>query len=533
MLSYDMTARGGEPLYGYLYRCIRHDIAHGFVSAGDKLPSKRALAKHLGVSLATVEAAYRQLVAEGYVAARERSGYYVCELAPAAKIGEVSAGKIARKSVGNVSGEKDPSAKEPGKESLAGKGPGGKGLIEGRNPVGSAMENGRVFDGSLGFSAESASERLPGFGETPAAPSIADFTRGDAATKMFPYSAWAKTVRGVLSAETSKSLARAAMAAGSPELRAAIADYLREYRGMRVLPDQIVIGAGSQVLYQLVVQLLGRDAAYAVEAPGYPLLPRMYSALGAHVQPIGLDGQGIRVDALGKTCARVAHVMPAHQFPTGVAMSASRRRELLNWTRRAPDRYIIEDDYDSEFRMAGRPIAPLFGIDAAGRVLYLNSFAKSLGDAFRVAYLVLPENLVEKFSDELGFYSNTVSPLDQLALASFIKDGHYERHVSRLRTHARRAQDALVGALQHGSLGEKTRFEGLNGGLHFVLRIDDPRSEAGLAQLAFDQGVALSPMGDFSIGGARGQMPGFVLRYDGSDEETAIEAAHALELAWG
>lgn len=515
MFSYDMANRDGQTLYEHLYRCIRHDIAHGVVPAGQKLPSKRALAEHLGVSLVTVEAAYRQLVAEGYVMSRERSGYFVCELAPAEKTSLISDGLPS-----DARAAADGSAL--GSRAAAGGSPSNSG----------AAVDDAEFD----------------------SPVLHDFTRGDAATKIFPYSAWAKTVRRVLSDSTSESLAQASTAAGSPQLRRAIANYLREYRGMSVSPDQIIIGAGSQVMYQLVVQLLGRQKVYAIETPGYPLLAKMYAALNAKSCLIPVDEQGANVGALAESNADVLHVMPSHQFPTSAVMSASRRRELLNWTREAPGRFIIEDDYDSEFRMHGCPVATLFGIDAAGKVLYLNSFAKSLGSAFRIAYLVLPESLAQRFNAELGFYSNTVSPLDQLALASFIEEGHYERHVNRLRTHARRSQEALVEALRKGPLAHRLRFEGLGGGLHFVMAFKDKRSEAELAGLAAKAGVGLAPIGSFSLAadalfsGALTSdalaadssestsfgdgMPRFVLRYDGSSESAAEDAARALESAW-
>ena len=505
MFSYDMANRDGQTLYEHLYRCIRHDIAHGVVPAGQKLPSKRALAEHLGVSLVTVEAAYRQLVAEGYVISRERSGYFVCELAPAETIGLLSDGlpSDARAAAdGPALGSRASDSGLP----LEPRGS-GDGLTAGERSV----DDGAVFD----------------------SPVLADFTRGDAATKIFPYSAWAKAVRRVLSDSTSESLAQASTAAGSPQLRRAIANYLREYRGMSVSPDQIIIGAGSQVLYQLVVQLLGRQKVYAIETPGYPLLAKMYAALNAKFCLIPVDEQGVDVGALAESNADVLHVMPSHQFPTGAVMSASRRRELLNWTREALGR---------------------FGIDAAGRVLYLNSFAKSLGSAFRIAYLVLPESLAQRFNAELGFYSNTVSPLDQLALASFIEEGHYERHVNRMRTHARRSQEALAEALRKGPLAHRLHFEGLGGGLHFVMAFKDKRSEAELVGLAAKAGVGLAPMGSFSLAadalfsgaptsdalGADSPestslgdgAPRFVLRYDGSSESVAEDAAHALESAW-
>ena len=265
---------------------------------------------------------------------------------------------------------------------------------------------------------------------------------------------------------------------------------------MNVSPDQVVIGAGSQTLYQLLVQLLGRTRRYAVEDPGYPLLTRMYEQQDAQVAHIGLDDSGINVAALEASDASVAHIMPSHQFPTGIVTTAARRRELLNWAREG-DRYLIEDDYDSEFRMAGRPIPSLFGIDAAERVLYLNSFAKSLGAAFRMAYLVLPPQLARRFREQLGFYASTVSPLDQLALARFIEQGHYDRHVNRLRTHARKTQDALVNAL-HEVFSDRIAFAGLNDGLHFTMQLESEHGERELAAAAEAAGVRIAPLSDFA-----------------------------------
>lgn len=477
MFSYNMEKRGSASLYEYLYRCIRHDIARGIIPPNQKLPSKRTAAKHLGVSLITIEAAYQQLIAEGYVRTHERSGYYVCELAPAAQ------GSTERK---------HPDA--------------GKRTVQKQKPK---------------------------------QPSIA--------TSLFPYSAWAKTMRLTLAEETSETLAQAASTAGSPQLREAIAAYLHDYRGMSVQADQIVVGAGSQTLYQLIIQLLGRDRIYAVEDPGYPLLTRMYQLNNVPLAHVPMDDEGIQIDQLQASEATVAHIMPSHQFPTGVITSASRRRELLNWARKqsesipagmkrpeanrtaqrtpeqpaagttgklapeqnapeqhAPERcsspserYIIEDDYDSEFRMTGKPISSLFSIDAANRVLYLNSFAKSLGEAFRIAYLVLPPQLAEKFHSELGFYANTVSPIDQLTLARFITNGHYERHVSRLRTQARRTQSIIVEALSESALKNRVSFRGLNSGLHFILSVEGTPDEQQVAAAIAQTGISLPHISEF------------------------------------
>lgn len=419
MLSYDMGERGNASRYDYLYRCIRHDIAHGNILPDEKLPSKRALARNLGVSVITVEAAYAQLIAEGYVRAEERRGYFACELSPVAR------------------GRRRDGARLRGEAGRAG-------IPEG-NPM------------------------------TPSSAS------GSAATALFPYQTWARVMRRTLTEESSATLAEAALAAGSPRLRQAIASYLREYRGMEVPAERIVIAAGSQTLYQLIVQLLGRERTFATECPGYPLLGRIYGAQNVHCASIPLSAGGIDIAALRESGASVAHVMPAHQFPTGVVMSAACRRDLLNWSRTDEarafsaagprGRFIVEDDYDAEFRMSGRPIAPLSSVDVAGRVIYLNSFTKSLGAAFRIAYMALPEDLAVQFELNLGFYSNTVSPLEQLALARFIEQGHYERHVNRLRTHAKQLQDELVRRVRESSLAKEVSFEGLDRGLYFSMRV--------------------------------------------------------------
>lgn len=529
-----MESRGDLALYEYLYRCIRHDIAHGKVEPGQKLPSKRALAKQLGVSLITIEAAYDQLVAEGYIRSRERCGYYACDLAPAAKIEEqgnvrfrtATETRANRRREGHASNPNGPQPISQNEEHL-----------ERRTGYRPSDADFAPSPNGLAAHAQNAPSD---------APPLADFTHSTLATTMLPYSAWAKAVRRTLSDESASSLAEAASAAGSPELRSSIADHLRQYRGMDVSPDQVVIGAGSQTLYQLLVQLVGRTRRYAVEDPGYPLLTRMYEQQDAQVAHIGLDDSGIDVNALEASGASVAHIMPSHQFPTGIVTTAARRRELLNWAREG-DRYLIEDDYDSEFRMAGRPIPSLFGIDAAERVLYLNSFAKSLGAAFRMAYLVLPPQLAQRFRKQLGFYANTVSPLDQLALARFIEQGHYDRHVNRLRTHARKTQDALVNAL-HEAFGDRIAFAGLNDGLHFIMQLESERDERELATAAEAAGIRIAPLSSFAgtasqSGAPTGTEPQastasktsparFILRSDSTSIEESPAVANALANAW-
>lgn len=475
MLSYDMGERGNASRYDYLYRCIRHDIAHGNILPDEKLPSKRALARNLGVSVITVEAAYAQLIAEGYVRAEERRGYFACELSPVARGGrQGGARNRGNARTGGVSGG------AAGQRGFASEGATGR---HAASPDSDAAQS-----PAASSARRLASLRFPAhtLGDSPFSDSAGDPmtfvpSSGAAATALFPYQTWARVMRRTLTEESSATLAEAALAAGSPRLRQAIASYLREYRGMEVPAERIVIAAGSQTLYQLIVQLLGRERTFATECPGYPLLGRIYGAQNVHCASIPLSAGGIDIAALRESGASVAHVMPAHQFPTGIVMSAACRRDLLNWSRTDEarafsaagprGRFIVEDDYDAEFRMSGRPIAPLSSVDVAGRVIYLNSFTKSLGAAFRIAYMALPEELAVQFELNLGFYSNTVSPLEQLALARFIEQGHYERHVNRLRTHAKQLQDELVRRVRESSLAKEVSFEGLDRGLYFSMRV--------------------------------------------------------------
>lgn len=515
MLSYDMGKRGNASRYDYLYRRIRHDIAHGNILPDEKLPSKRALARNLGVSVITVEAAYAQLIAEGYVRAEERRGYFACELSPVARGGKRD-GQRGGDHLRGIAASDSISENAIRRPS-----PASAGLTQSpEQRLASPGTSARMAEGVPAFASEG--------GPVTPAPSSES-----AATALFPYQTWARVMRRTLTEESSATLAEAALAAGSPRLRQAIASYLREYRGMDVPAERIVVAAGSQTLYQLIIQLLGRDRAFAIESPGYPLLERMYDTQGARCASVPLAAGGIDVAALSESGASVAHVMPAHQFPTGVVMSAAHRRDLLNWSRMDAarafssdgprGRFIIEDDYDAEFRMSGRPIAPLASVDVAGRVIYLNSFTKSLGAAFRIAYMALPEDLAAQFELKLGFYSNTVSPLEQLALARFIEQGHYERHVNRLRTHVKRLQDGLVGRVRESSLAKEVAFEGLDRGLYFSMRVRKGMQDRAVRALqAAGVQLAFLGRGPLAWSGAQSEESVFALNCESLNIEELV-----------
>lgn len=458
MLTYSFSNKGELSMYEYLYRCIRSDIEAGVIAPGEKLPSKRSFARHLGVSLITVEGAYSQLIAEGYLRAEPRRGYFACDL----------------NSSGVVSGRK-PSLLGVGSSSLETAYPADGNLLpeEGlAQAYASLAAAGRPREGRIDAGGQSAtlasSSGGNGFNDEAV---FADFTGSSVPLGMFPYAAWAKSLRDALTRESERMLVGETGFAGALRLRKAIADHLRGFRGMEVDPECIVVGAGSQVLYNWLVQLLGRNLHYGVEDPGYLRLSRIYEANNVELSHIPLDGNGIDMASVVDSSADVLHLMPSHQFPTGIVTSIGRRYELLGWASAKDNRYLVEDDYDCEFRLTGRPIPSLQSIDATGKVIYANTFTKSLGPAFRIGYLVLPSALADRFRRELGFYSCTVSAIDQLALARFIESGDYERHVNRLRTYYRSVRDALVSAFQASSFSERVSIEEQDAGIHFIMGI--------------------------------------------------------------
>lgn len=412
MLDYDLGQRGDDSLYDYLYQRIRDDIASGELREGARLPSKRSLAEHLGVSVVTVEGAYRQLVVEGYVESRPRSGYFVCDLR----------GSVAP---------------------------------------------------ALGVRAGVAAGEVPRMPRRDEESRSVDFALGARGAEQDAASLWTRALRQTLASESQAELFAPAPAKGAPRLREAIASHLRQTRGMVVDPENVVVGAGAQILDSCIVQLLGRERAYGVEDPGYPRLMRLYAANGVEVRHVPIDEAGVRIDALAASDVGVMHVMPSHQFPTGCVTSIGRRYELLGWAAdsSAGERWIIEDDYDCEFRLAGRPVPALASVDAMGRVIYTNTFSKSLGSALRLAFMVLPDTLMERYGSELGFYSSTVSTVDQVTLARILEDGSYERHVARVRKRARDERDRLRELVAAGAFGPGVRLEHADAGLHCVLAV--------------------------------------------------------------
>lgn len=362
MLTYNLDKRNDEPKYYYIYKMIRRDIEAGNLQKGEKLPSKRSLAEHLGVSLITVENAYQMLKEEGYIEPRERSGYYVCE------IHAITSGKSTNQNLRMLPEEQE-----------------------------------RIKDGRL----------------------------METVMDSFPYSRYFKTVRSVIT-EYGEELLQRSPNEGCAILRNSIASYLLRYRGVFAQPEQIIIGSGAEHLYGTVVRILGNDKIYGIEDPCYHQIRKVYEGTGARCEALEMGEDGIKSSLLEATHADVLHVTPFHSYPSGVTATIGKRYEYLKWARERKN-YIVEDDFDSEFFMPGKPIETLFMLDDCNSVIYINTFSKSISPSIRMGYMILPEHLLQRYHETSGGFSCTVPVLEQYALAEFINKGYFEQHLSRVR----------------------------------------------------------------------------------------------------
>ncbi len=433
----------GKNKYYTLYSLIRGDILRGKLKEGERLPSKRGLAADLGVSVVTVEQAYEQLLAEGYIRSEERSGYFV----------------------------------ERGVQSFPPPAHGGEPEAE-----------------------EVEGERFK-----------LDFVDGRTPEELFPFSVWARLFRKVLS-DGGEHLLRRVPADGEPRLKKAISDYLYRSRGIEAEPKRIVIGAGAEFLYGIIVHLLGVNPKIAVENPCYTKISSTYLLSGAKIIPLNVKGGGICPDELQNSGADAVHLSPAHQFPTGEVTPVSNRLKIINFAREG--RYIIEDDYDSEFRLSGKPLQSLYSL-CPDRVIYINTFSKTLAPSMRLGYMILPPALYEKFMQLFSQGANVVPLFEQLALAEMLDGGFFERHLSRLKNSYREVRQILTAAFAN----ERGCAISDNGsGLHFVAKIEGATDDE-IKETARGRGVRVKCLGDYLIAPAEGLEGCAVINYSGLTPE--------------
>lgn len=437
MLTYNLTATGSDSLYESLYKCIKNDILQGKLCAGEKLPSKRSFAKNLGISVITVENAYGQLSDEGYIYSMPKRGFYVSDID----------------------------------------------LVANPNTSAKTSADTNLFDDSASIACS---------------PYFADFSSNQTDSEIFPFTIWTKTVRSVLN-DNRIQLMINPPCGGILPLRNAIARYLRNFRGMQVAPHQIIIGAGTEYLYGLLIQLLGKNLIYGVENPGYHKIGKICKSMGVTYRHVDMDESGVSIHKLEEKKIDIIHTSPSHHFPTGLVMPVSRRYELLGWAAKEKERYIIEDDYDSELRLSGKPFPTLQSIDISGKVIYTNTFTKTLASTVRISYMVLPEDLATRFYNELSFYSCTVSNFEQYTLAEFMENGSFEKHINRLRNYYQNKRDAILKELKSGSIGKYITIQEEEAGVHFLMHIKSECTEAEIIEKAKAGGVKLDPLSRYYI----------------------------------
>ncbi len=480
-MNFQLRTESGVRLYEQIYGHIKREINEGKLLAGEKLPSTRFLAEYLQVSRSTVDYAYAQLLSEGYIEARPCRGYFVCSAEGMFHLEETC-------------GKEDP-------------------------PMGRKNN-----DRSASAGASSCRQKSSGF---PGA--VIDFSPYDIDMSGFPFGVWRKITKNILSYANSELFTRGEPQ-GDYELRQTISRYLHSSRGVNCVPEQLIVGAGNDYLLMLLEKILGRHVRIAMENPTYIRSYRIFRSFAYDIVPVDMDGWGMAADRLEEKDVRVAYVMPSHQFPVGTVMPIGRRMELLKWADNGENRYLIEDDYDSEFRYHGKPVPALQASDKHGRVIYMGTFSKAIAPAIRVSFMVLPESLLEKYLRDCSFYSCTVSRIDQSILNEFIRDGYFERHLNKMRKLYRAKHTCLLENLQ--PLRDRFLLSGENAGLHLVLTSKEGTREQRLVERAAAEQVKVYGLSESMVERCTDSST-VLLGFGGLTEGQLREGAEALLRAWG
>jgi GntR family transcriptional regulator/MocR family aminotransferase len=360
-----------------------------------------------------------------------------------------------------------------------------------------------------------------------------DFSPNGIEMSAFPFNIW-KKITGHILQEAGNDLYLLGDSQGDYELRETISRYLHSSRGVNCTPQQVVIGAGNDYLLLLLQKLLGAGCRVAMENPTYKRAWKVFKSCGCDIVSVDMDESGMRADLLEQSGAGVAYCMPSHQYPTGVVMPVGRRAELLAWTRQGRERYLIEDDYDSEFRYRGKPIPSLQSIDAQGRVIYIGTFSKAIAPAIRVSFMVLPPELLERYRKEYSFFSSTVSRIDQRILNEFMKEGYFERHLNKMRKIYGLKHETLLRELE--DFAGSFVISGENAGLHILMEARNGRKEEELIAQAAAQGVRVYGLSDSLIGiGAdenQRKKATVLIGFGALQEEQIKEGIGMLKRAW-
>lgn len=432
------------PLYEQLYDALVEEILSGAMAAGHRLPATRKLSAELSIGRNTVDKAYQQLAAEGYVQAKVGSGFVVNQIPldfhKASMTDTYRENRMKMQAVSLEAGEAAQTVAEPAHPQKV----------------------------------EQEAEY--------------DFAYGSMDNTVFPYTQWRKSVNTVLTRlELCKTL-HYPCRTGEPELREAIAKYLRRSRNVECLPEQVVITCGQQHSMEIIANMFRqREKTFAMEEPGYDGIRTIFANHDYELIPVPVEQDGISIEALEQIDATLLYVTPSHQFPTGGVLPIAKRQQMLQWAVKK-DCYIIEDDYDSELRYYTNPIPAMQSLDGNQKIIYTGTFSKSLAPSMRLAYIVFPQTLLKQYYGYYQRYNSQVTPLHQLALADFIETGNYERHINRLRTLYRKKHEVLMNAITE-VFGERVKVYGGGAGIHMMLDVDSPLPQEELIRRAEAVGI--------------------------------------------
>lgn len=444
----DLQGNPKVPLYQKIYEYVKNDMIDGKIPCGEKLPSTRLLAKNLSISRSTVELAYEQLLAEGYIKAEPCRGYFVCDITELYQLGEQQ--RVQEK----------------------------------------AEMKCRTGEAGIKFSPYAI----------------------DAAS--FPFGVWRRLGRNMLQQEK-EELLYAGDGQGEYELRRAIAAYLHQARGVNCHPEEIIVGAGNEYLELLLGQLLGQGKRILMENPGYPQAYHTFCAMGYEVVTADAKKREKMIEKLAEKEPDLVYVMPSHQFPLGDVMPLNQRLQLIKWATEQENRYLIEDDYDSEYRYRGKPIPSMQSIDRYGKVIYLGTFSRSVAPSLRISYMVLPPMLMQRYRERCSFYSATVPKMQQEIMRAFLTEGHFERHLNKMRGIYKGKRDFLLGELKKYDWVEKV--SGDYAGLHVLVKVKTLMSEKEICRRAKERGVQITGISQYYLPG-REEAEGDFLEKDGSGE---------------
>lgn len=468
MRTYIFDSYNNLPLYEQLYGFIKKDIEKGYFDLNRKLPSRRKFAEHLKVSTSTIDRAYFQLEAEGYIYSKPKSGYFV-----------------------------------------------------------------NFFEKNLHENINNNEKKLfDNIKENKKIKYKYDFKTNSVDTDSFPFSVWTKLMRQVLSNNKEEILSDSDPR-GIKVLREEISNYLYNFRGIKANPEQVILGSGSEYIYTLLTQIIGRKLKYGIENPGYLKIRKIFQVNGVETLPLTLDEHGICIEEMDKSGINVVHTTPSHQFPLGMVMPVSRRNSLLNWMNKISGRYLIEADYDSEFRSSGRPIPALKSLDKAGKVIYVNTFSRSLIPTLRINYVLLPEELMNVYWENYSFYSCSISNIEQLTLAKFLKLGYFERHITRMRKIYKEKREIFIQALGQSKLKSKIKIIRQEAGIHLLMEVHNGMNESELIKSAAKRGIRVYGVSEYySFSKANCPEKTLVIGYSGMGKTDLLSAIKELEAAW-